>query len=111
MGSGRADLPPEALRARLRVWLLARVLIVTVFLGTVAASHLTADADPEFPINAIIAMIVAAYAFSIGSVYAVPRITDLRTFAYVQVVFDILANTDSVLLPGSLPSPMGVWYK
>src|SRR2546421_11114420 len=110
MGSGSADLPPEALRARLRVWLLARVLIVTVFLGAVAATHLSAEPDPTFPLHGIVALIILAYVFSIASAYAVARIADLRTFALVQVVFDVLANSVAVLVTGSLWSPMSVWY-
>ena len=47
------DLAPEALRARLRRWLFARVLIVTVFLGAVAASHVSSNSDPSFPLRGI----------------------------------------------------------
>ena len=37
-GFGSTDLDPQALRTRLRVWQFARVTIVTVFLGALAAS-------------------------------------------------------------------------
>ena len=54
------DLAPEALRARLRRWLFARVLIVTVFLGAVAASHVSSNSDPSFPLRGIAAQTPAS---------------------------------------------------
>ena len=104
------DLAPEALRARLRGWLFARVLIVTVFLGAVAGTHVAPDSDPNFPLRGITGLIVLAYAFSAASAYGVARIDNLRVFALAQVVFDILLNSIAVLLTGALESPMGVWY-
>ena len=106
----RRDLAPEALRARLRGWLFARVLIVTVFLGAVAGTHVSPDSDPNFPLRGITGLIVLAYAFSAASAYGVARIDNLRAFALAQVVFDILLNSIAVLLTGALESPMGVWY-
>ncbi len=104
------DLAPEALRARLRGWLFARVLIVTVFLGAVAGTHVAPDSDPNFPLRGVTGLIVLAYAFSAASAYGVARIDNLRVFALAQVVFDILLNSIAVLLTGALESPMGVWY-
>ncbi len=105
-----SDLAPEALRARLRRWLFARVLIVTVFLGAVAASHVSPDTDPSFPLRGIADLIILAYAFSIASAFAVARIDNLRLFAFAQIVFDVIVNSIAVLLTGALESPMGVWY-
>ena len=110
MRSGSTDLPPEALRSRLRAWLFARVVIVTVFLGAVAVSHLSPGTDPGFAVRPLTALIALAYAVSIASAYGVDRVTDLRTFALAQVIFDILVNSLAVLLTGALTSPMGVWY-
>jgi two-component system, NtrC family, response regulator PilR len=104
------DLAPEALRARLRRWLFARVLIVTVFLGAVAASHVSSNSDPSFPLRGIAELIILAYVFSIASAYAVARIDNLRIFAFAQIVFDVIVNSIAVLLTGALESPMGVWY-
>ena len=104
------DLGPEALRARLRGWLLARVLVVTIFLGAVAASHLTPEADTGYPLHSIIGLIVVAYLFSIGSAYAVGTARDLRVLAFAQVGADVLFITAAVLMTGALGSPMAVWY-
>ena len=86
------------------------MLIVTVFLGAVAGTHVSPDSDPNFPLRGITGLIVLAYAFSAASAYGVARIDDLRAFALAQVVFDIVLNSIAVLLTGALESPMGVWY-
>src|ERR1043165_9916914 len=108
MQSGSTELPPEALRSRLRAWLFARVVIVTVFLGAVVAAHLSSDLGVGFPLRPLAALIAIAYAVSIASAYGVDRVADLRTFALTQVIFDILLNSAAVLLTGALTSPMGV---
>jgi two-component system response regulator PilR (NtrC family) len=104
------DLAPEVLRARLRGWLLARVLVVTLFLGAVAASHLTPEANSGYPLHSIIGLIVVAYLFSIGSAYAVGATRDLRVLAFAQVGADVLFITVAVLMTGAIESPMAVWY-
>lgn len=104
------DLSPEELRRRLKVWLLARVLVVTVFLGAFALSHLAQATDPEYPIRSIAALIVAAYAFSVGSAILVARFRRLRRFAFVQVIAEIALISGATLLTGGIHSPMGVWY-
>ncbi|MBI2963187.1 MAG: sigma 54-interacting transcriptional regulator [Deltaproteobacteria bacterium] len=104
------DLAVEALRGRLRGWLLARILGVTVFLGALALTHLSPGSDPSYPLRSLTALIVVAYAFSIASAYAVSRTTRLRAFALVQIVAEIALISAAVLLTGALESPMAVWY-
>jgi two-component system response regulator PilR (NtrC family) len=109
MVSGSTDLDPQALRTRLRVWQFARVTIVTVFLGALAASDLS-EPNVEAPLRGITLLIVIAYVASVASAFAVPRVRRLHEFALGQVVFDIILNSAAVLLTGSLLSPMAVWY-
>jgi PAS domain S-box-containing protein len=109
MDSGGRELDPQALRSRLRVWQFARVLIVTVFLGALAASDLS-EPNGGAPLRGITSLIVFAYAVSIASAYAVTRIEQLQGFALAQVICDIVLNSAAVLLTGSLMSPMAVWY-
>ncbi len=108
-GFGQQDLDPQALRTRLRVWQFARVTIVTVFLGALAASDLS-EPNVEAPLRGITLLIVVAYVASVASAFAVSRIRRLHEFALGQVVFDIILNSAAVLLTGSLLSPMAVWY-
>jgi PAS domain S-box-containing protein len=110
MPSRGTDLPPEALRSRLRAWLITRVVIVTAFLGAVALAHLSAESEPEFPLRPLAGLMAIAYAVSAASWFATDRIGNLRGFAFGQIVFDILLNSVAVLLTGALSSPMGVWY-
>jgi PAS domain S-box-containing protein len=106
MNSGSTELDPNALRTRLRVWQFARVTIVTIFLGALAASDLSGSA----PLRGITLLIVIAYVASFASAFAVTRVERLHEFALAQVVFDIVLNSVAVLLTGSLLSPMAVWY-
>ncbi|MGH7898386.1 MAG: sigma-54 interaction domain-containing protein [Candidatus Binatia bacterium] len=108
--TGSTDLGPEGLRARLRWLLLARVLIVTVFLGATGLSHLTPGSDVNFPLRAVAGLIVTAYVFSLASAWAVGRVRDLRLFALCQIAADIVLISAAVLLTGGLGSPMAVWY-
>jgi two-component system, NtrC family, response regulator PilR len=108
--TGSTDLGPEALRTRLRWLLLARVLIVTVFLGATALTHVSPDSDPDFPLRAVAGLIVLAYVFSLGSAYLLNRARELRVFALCQIAADILLISTAVLLTGGLGSPMAVWY-
>src|SRR6476660_2659447 len=108
MVSGSTDLDPQALRTRLRVWQFARVTIVTVFLGALAASDFS-EPKVEAPLRAITLLIVVAYVASVASAFAVSRVRRLHEFALGQVVFDIILNSAAVLLTGSLLSPMAVW--
>src|SRR5882757_8226154 len=105
-----SDLAPDVLWSRLRGWLLARVLVVTVFLGAVAITLLSTDPDSNFPLRSITGLIVVAYLFSIASAYAVSWTNDLRSLALAQVGADILFITTAVFLTGALESPMAVWY-
>src|SRR6516162_5596997 len=109
MDSGSTELDPNALRTRLRVWQFARVTIVTIFLGALAASDLSGP-NVEAPLRGITLLIVIAYLASVASAFAVSRVQRLHEFALAQVVFDIVLNSAAVLLTGSLLSPMAVWY-
>ena len=101
---------PESLIARIRWLLLARVLVVTVFLGATAINIARTDGEPDFPLSAVAAAIVLAYLFSLGSVALLDRIERLRAFAYVQIFGDVALISIAVLLTGGLRSPMAVWY-
>ncbi len=103
-------LQPEFLQDRIRWWLLARVLIVTIFLGATALTHLRIDSDPGFPLKEVASLTVAAYLFSLASAFLLPRIPHLDRFALLQITSDIFLISIAVLLTGGLRSPMAVWY-
>ncbi|MGH7858612.1 MAG: PAS domain-containing protein, partial [Candidatus Binatia bacterium] len=100
----------QAFHARIRWLLLARVLIVTVFLGATALTHVQPDSDPDFPLREVATLIVAAYLFSLGSATFLQHIRRLRAFAYLQVSADVFLISLAVPLTGGLRSPMAVWY-
>lgn len=103
-------LESEFLQDRIRWWLLARVLIVTIFLGATALTHLRIDSDPGFPLKEVASLTVAAYLFSLASAFLLPRVPHLDLFALLQITSDIFLISIAVLLTGGLQSPMAVWY-
>ncbi len=103
-------LAPESLRLRIRWLLLARTLIVTVFLGAMALTRSSFDADPGFPLRAVAGLIVGAYAFTLASAWALERVRNLQRFALAQISADVVLISISVLLTGGMRSPMAAWY-
>ena len=108
---GTTELKPAApLTTRIRWLLLARVLIVTIFLAATALTYGGADPDPDFPLQEVSALIVVGYLFSLLSVSVLKRISRLKAFAYLQVSVDVFLISVAVVLTGGLRSPMAVWY-
>ncbi len=108
--SGIGDLSPESLRLRIRWLLLARTLIVTVFLGAMALTRTTFDADPSFPLRAVAGLVIGAYVFTLASAGALERVRNVQRFALAQISADVLLISISVVLTGGLRSPMAAWY-
>ncbi len=105
MTDDRKDLTEKLL------WLLfLRVVILSFFLGANALLHFYKDdGNIEFFYRLLIPL-VAAYVISLASVFAIRLITNLRSFAYFQVNFDVLLITGIIWLTGDIASPFPVLY-
>jgi two-component system, NtrC family, response regulator PilR len=101
----------EDLRDRLKWFLFGRVVIISCFLGTVALLYLRQGEDSyAVPVNRLLFIVAATYAFSVVSAILLRRVSHLNGFAYAQVSFDVLLITGVICLTGGVASPFAFLY-
>lgn len=100
----------KELAEKIKWLLLLRVVILSFFLGATALFHFfKAEGDLRL-LYTLLAPLVAAYIISVGSFLVLPRLTDLRTFAHLQVDFDVLLITGIIWITGDIASPFSFLY-
>jgi PAS domain S-box-containing protein len=100
----------KVLTEKIKWLLLLRVVTLSFFLGAAALFHFFKPlGDPHFFYTLSIPLI-AAYVISIGSVWLLPRLRDLRLFAHLQVDFDVLLITGIIWVTGDVASPFAFLY-
>ncbi|HXG51863.1 MAG TPA: sigma 54-interacting transcriptional regulator [candidate division Zixibacteria bacterium] len=98
------------LTEKMRWLLFLRVVIVSFFLGATALFHFfNQQSDLRFLYTLSVPLILA-YAISVISALALPRIKDLRFFAHLQVDFDVLLITGIIWITGDFASPFPFLY-
>jgi PAS domain S-box-containing protein len=100
----------ESLRERLRILLFARVLVVTVFLAAAGAYHLTVQRSGNVIGASTFFAVAVAYALTLVSALAVRRVRDVRAFAYVQALFDVLLLSGAIQLARGAGTPLAILY-
>ncbi len=95
---------------KIRWLLLLRVVILSFFVGATALFHFfQVEGEPRLFYGLLIPLIIA-YVISIGSFFALPRISALSLFAYLQLNFDVLLITGIIWITGDLASPFSFLY-
>ena len=98
------------LTEKIRWLLFLRVVILSFFLGAAALFHFfKAEGNPQF-FYTLVVPLVTAYAISIGSVWLLPRVPDLRFFAHLQVDLDVLLISGIIWITGDIVSPFPFLY-
>jgi two-component system, NtrC family, response regulator PilR len=98
------------LSEKIRWLLLLRVVIVSFFLGATALFHFfRTEGDLSYLFDLSIPLILA-YALSIGSGLALPRVSNLRPFAHAQVCFDVILISGIIWITGDIASPFSFLY-
>ena len=98
------------LTEKIRWLLLLRVIILSFFVGAAALFHFfKAEGDPQF-FYTLSVPLIAAFAISIGSVLLLPRLGNLRLFAYLQFDFDVLLISGIIWITGDAASPFAFLY-
>ena len=101
----------DDLRARLKWFLLGRVAVVSGFLAMVAVAYLsTARERFDVPVDELLRIVAATYAFSALSALLLPHLRRPGAFAYVQIAFDIVLVSGVILLTGGVDSPFAFLY-
>jgi transcriptional regulator with PAS, ATPase and Fis domain len=109
--SGADAAASDELRGRLKWFLLGRVAVVSGFLAMVAMAYLrTARERFDVPIDDLLRVVVATYAFSAGSALLVPHLRRPNAFTYVQIAFDVLLVSGVIYLTGGIDSPFAFLY-
>ena len=87
------------------------MVILSFFVGAAALFHLfRAEGDPQFFYYTLSIPLIVAFAISIGSVFLLPRLGNLRLFAYLQLDFDVLLITGIIWITGDVASPFSFLY-
>lgn len=107
----RAGGPETPLRERLRVLLLARVLIMTVFVAGAGALWFSKPQVTRALLGDVtFAVIVLAYLGTVLSAVAVRSISRPVLLAYLQIVFDVLLITGALGAMRAASGPMALLY-
>ena len=92
-------------------WLLfLRVVILSSFLGATALFNFLHEGGNLHSFYTLSVPLIIAYLISIGSALLLPRLKDLRFFAYLQADFDVLLITGIIWITGDLASPFSFLY-
>jgi two-component system sensor histidine kinase PilS (NtrC family) len=101
----------EELRARLKYFLFGRVAVISGFLVMVAIAYLRTQRERfDVPVDDLLRIVAATYAFSALSAMLLPHLRRPAAFAYVQLAFDVLLVSGVILLTGGVDSPFAFLY-
>lgn len=103
-------LPPQDrdLLFKLKVLMALRVVVITLFLGTVIIFQIkTRDSSSPLPISVLIAV---TYFLTLVYALLLNRVKQLRLFCYLQIAGDLLIETGIVHLTGGVESVFSFFY-
>jgi two-component system sensor histidine kinase PilS (NtrC family) len=111
MGLQNDAAPETSAHRRLKVLMLARVLIVTLFLGASSLIQIGKE-DAVFitPSNSLYLLIGLTYVLTILYALVLRRIKKVYRFAYGQIIFDTIFITVLVYLTGGIESLFPLAY-
>ena len=94
----------------MRWLLLLRVVILTFFSAAIALFDLFQTEGSFRLFFSLLIPGIVAYVISIGSLLVLPRIRNLRPFAFAQIEFDVILITGIIWITGDLVSPFSFLY-
>jgi len=100
----------KELTEKIRWLLLSRVVILSFFLGATFLFHFFGTSGDISYLFGLSVPLIIAYVISIGSGLILTRMRNLRTFAYVQVCFDVVLITGIIWITGDFASPFAFLY-
>jgi transcriptional regulator with PAS, ATPase and Fis domain len=101
----------DELRLRLKWFLLGRLAVISGFLAMVALASLRATGERfDVPLDDLLGIVAATYAFSALSAMLLPHLRRPAAFAYVQLAFDVVLVSGVILLTGGVDSPFAFLY-
>jgi two-component system sensor histidine kinase PilS (NtrC family) len=102
----------EKTKSRLRLLIISRLVIISLFLGVAIFIDIKKTGFPVSvrTLNFIYFLIAATYFFSIAYILLLKIFKDLRINIYLQLAVDVLLTTMLVYITGSLNSNYSVLY-
>jgi two-component system, NtrC family, sensor histidine kinase PilS len=99
----------EELREKIKWFMVLRVVIVTLLLGTSVVLQIADDRN-RHPAVLFSGLIACTYFLTILYSILLSRVRNLRRFTYVQLFFDLALETVLVASTGGIDSPFSPFY-
>lgn len=104
-----ASLSPEKdLLFRVKVLMFLRVVVITLFLGSVIVFH--HKIGGTLHLSSISTLTIITYLLTLLYSVILPRIKNLRLFCYIQITADIFVETGVIYITGGIESPLSFLY-
>ena len=103
--------PREVVHKRIKWLMIIRMVLATFSLGTAVLIQITQDATYINPyLVSLYVVIGAVYALNLLYAFLINKLEDLRTFAYLQILIDVLFITGLVNATGGVRSVFSLFY-
>jgi two-component system sensor histidine kinase PilS (NtrC family) len=96
------------LLSKLKFLLLARVVVITVFMGGLFL--VSPKAEFTLSLKWIVSLIIFTYFLTIIYSVALTRVKNLYLFSYIQILGDLLIETGIIFWTGGIESPFSFLY-
>ncbi len=93
---------------RVKTLMFLRVMVITIFLGSVIIFH--RKIGGTLNLGSISILIVITYLLTLLYAIILPRIKNLRRFCYLQIAADIFVETGVIYVTGGIESPLSFLY-
>lgn len=93
---------------RVKVLMFLRVIVITLFLGSIIVFHHETGKTLHF--SSISTLTIITYLLTLLYSVILPRIKNLRLFCYIQIIGDILVETGVIYVTGGIESPLSFLY-
>jgi two-component system sensor histidine kinase PilS (NtrC family) len=101
----------EVVLKRIKWLMIIRMVLATFSLGTAVLIQITQDATYINPyLISLYVVIGAVYALNLLYAFFINKVEDLRTFAYLQILIDVLIITGLVNATGGVRSVFSLFY-
>ena len=93
---------------RVKALMLLRVIVITLFLGSVTIFH--HKIGVTLHLGAVSVLTIITYSLTLLYAIILPRVKNLRRFCYLQITSDIFVETGVIYVTGGIESPLSFLY-
>lgn len=96
------------LLARIKVLMLLRVIIITIFLGSVIVFQ--QKIGGKLHLSSVVTLTIITYTLTLIYSIILPHIKNLRRFCYIQIVADFFVESGVIYVTGGIESPLSFLF-